>query len=275
MLATMKHNFSHSFQVVSQFTWSKSMDEGSDPYNQDPYAPISIHMAYGRSDYNVQDAFRMFGLYQPNFFHERWLHTFADGWSLGGIYNWHTGFPWTPTYPVTVNGQVGGAGANLYYKGSPYSSIRPAAYTGTGLAHTSTAAFETGPSPSNSNARNINFPNGGPAYFTAPKYVGVATAGSFTATNVGTVPTPAMERNSFTGPMYQDLDISLAKAINIPEMRVIGDKARYEFRMDAFNIFNLTSLTPTPTTNITSTNFGANTSALGSRTIELQTRLSF
>jgi hypothetical protein len=117
---------------------------------------MSIHYAYGRSDYNVQNAFRVFGLYQPNFFHEKWPHTFADGWSLGGIYNWHTGFPWSPTFPVTSNGIVNGPSANLYYKGSPYSSIRPAAYTGTGLAHTSTADFETGPTPSNPNARNIN-----------------------------------------------------------------------------------------------------------------------
>ena len=275
LLATLKHNFSNSFQVESQYTWSKSMDEGSDPYNQDAYAPISIHYAYGRSDYNVQNAFRIFGLYQPNFFHEKWLHAFADGWSLGGIYNWHSGFPWSPTFPVTSNGIVNGPSANLYYKGSPYSSIRPAAYTGTGLAYTSTAAFETGPTPSNPNARNINFPNGGTAYFTSPAYTAVATSSTFSPTNVAPAPGRAIERNSFNGPMYQDFDVSLTKGFNIPEMKVLGDKARIEFRADMFNVFNLTSLAPTPTTSIISTNFGANTSALGSRTIELQSRFSF
>jgi hypothetical protein len=275
MLATLKHNFSSSFQIEGQYTWSKSMDEGSDPYSQDAYAPISIHYAYGRSDYNVQNAFRIFGLYQPNFFHEKWLHAFADGWSLGGIYNWHSGFPWSPTYPVTSNGTVGGPSANLYYKGSPYSSIRPAAYTGTGLANTSTVAFESGPTPSNPNARNVNFPNGGPAYFTPPVYTAVATSSSFSATNVTPAPGRAIERNSFTGPMYQDLDVSLTKGFNFPEMRVIGGNARIEFRADMFNVFNLTNLTPTPTTSIISAVFGANTSALGSRTIELQSRFSF
>lgn len=275
MLATLKHNFSHDFQLEGQYTWSKSMDEGSDPYNQDAYAPMSIHYAHGRSDYNVQNAFRIFGLYQPNFFHEKWLHAFADGWQVGGIYNWHSGFPWSPTFPVTTNGSISGPSANLYYKGSPYSSIRPAAYTGTGLAHTSTAAFETGPTPSNPNARNINFPNGGPAYFNAPVYAGVATSSTFSPTNIAPAPGLAIERNSFTGPMYQDFDVSLTKGFNIPEMKVLGDKARIEFRADMFNVFNLTSLAPTPTTSIVSTNFGANTSALGSRTIELQSRFSF
>ncbi len=75
MLASLKHNFSHSFQVEADYTWSKSMDEGSSSYNRDSYAPISIHDVYGRSDYNFQNNMRIFGLYQPNFFHERWLHT--------------------------------------------------------------------------------------------------------------------------------------------------------------------------------------------------------
>ena len=124
------------------------MDEGSSSYNQDAYAPISIHDVYGRSDYNFQNNIRIFGLYQPNFFHERWLHSFADGWSLGGTYEYHSGFPWTPTYPVTLRRRVSGwpAGTSTT-KDSPYTTIRPATYTGTGLDH-STAAFESGSSTS-------------------------------------------------------------------------------------------------------------------------------
>lgn len=273
MLATLKHNFSHTFQIEAQYTWSKSMDEGSDPFNSDAYAPISIHDVYGRSDYNVQNGYRVFGLYQPNFFHEKWLHTFADGWSLGGIYNWHTGFPWTPVFPVTVDGTPSGKSGTLYYVGSPYSSIRPGAYTGHMVSY-STEAFKTAPSPSNPNARNINFPNGGPAYFNEPNYTAVAK-GTYKATSVAPAPGLAMERNSFTGPMYQDLDVTLTKSFRLPEERVIGSKAALEFRMDAYNVFNLTNLAPTPKTTITATNFGANTTALGSRTIQLQSRFSF
>lgn len=274
MLATIKHNFSHSFQIEGQYTWSKSMDEGSSPYTLDPYAPISIHQVYGRSDYNVQNAFRTFGLYQPNFFHEKWLHMFADGWSLGGIYNWHTGFPWSPVFPVSTNGVAGGPSGTLYYPGSPYSNIRPAAYTGKGLVDTSTVGFETGPSLSNQNARNVNFPNGGTAYFVEPVYTAAAKVNYNPALTYG-APTAAMARNYFNGSMYQDLDASLAKAFQLPENRVLGRSAKLEIRADAYNVFNLTELTPTPTTNITSTTFGAATSALGSRTVQLQARFSF
>lgn len=284
LIATIKHNFSHSFQAQANYTWSKSMDEGSDPYNQDPYAPMSIHYAYGRSDFQAQNAFRVFALYQPNFFHEKWLHTFADGWSLGGIYNYHSGFPWNPVFPVMTDGTVTGASGNLYYAGSPYSNIRPGAYVGTGIKSYGLAAFESGPSPRNPNGHNTNFnfttvKSGSTTVtyasdFVEPTYKGVAKVG-YSPTLVAPAPGLAIARNSFNSPMYQDLDVSLTKGFHIPEMRVIGDKGILEFRVDAFNLLNLTELTPTPATNITSTTFGSNTSALGSRTVQLQSRFSF
>jgi hypothetical protein len=280
MLASLKHNFSHSFQVETDYTWSKSMDEGSSSYNRDSYAPISIHDVYGRSDYNFKNNIRVFGLYQPKFFHERWLHSFADGWTLGGTYEYHSGFPWTPSYTVTQNAQVSGAAGSLYYAGSPYTSIRPAAYIGTGLVSNSTAAFESGPSTSYPNNRNMNFPSGGPAnlaggqiYFTEPNYT--AASKTFSATTFVPPPGPAMERNSFTGPTYQGVNISLSKGFNIPPGRVIGEHASLEFRVDTFNLFNFQELAGTPTTSISSTAFGENTGALASRTIELQSRFSF
>lgn len=277
LLGTIRHNFSHGFQLQTNYTWSKSMDEGSDPYNQDPYAPISIHYAYGRSDYQAKNAIRVFGLYQPSFFHEKLLHAFADGWSLGGIYTYHTGFPWNPVYPVTTNGAVGGASGNLYYAGSPYSNIRPGAYIGSGIKSYSLAAFESGPSPSNPSRRNANFssgPVGGEGDFVEPIYT-AAPKVTYSATAVAPVPGRAIARNSFDGPSYQGFDASLTKGFHLPKLRVIGENGNFEFRVDAYNVFNLTELTPTPATNITSTTFGANTSALGSRTVQLQTRLSF
>ena len=190
MIATLKHNFSHSFQAETDYTWSKSMDEGSSSYNRDSYAPISIHDVYGRSDYNFGNNVRVFGLYQPNFFHERWLHSFADGWSLGGTYVFHSGFPWTPSYSATTNGLVTGTAGRLYYAGSPYSNIRPAAYTGTGLVSHSTATFESGPSASFPNAKNINFPAGigGENYFIEPIYGAAST--SFSPTTFVAPPGP-------------------------------------------------------------------------------------
>ena len=144
------------------------------------------------------------------------------------------------------------------------------------------AAFESAPTPSNMNARNVNFnfatTPSGTSYvtdFVEPAYTAVAKV-AYSATAVSPAPGLAIARNSFNGPMYQDVDVSLAKrGFHIPENRILGDSAMLEFRVDAYNLLNLTELTPTPTTSITSTNFGANTSALGSRTVQLQSRFSF
>jgi hypothetical protein len=273
MLASLKHNFSHSFQAEADYTWSKSMDEGSSSYNRDSYAPISIHDVYGRSDYNFQNNMRIFGIYQPNFFHDRLLHGFVDGWSLGGTYEFHSGFPWTPAYTVTTNGLITGTAGSLYYAGSPYTSIRPAAYTGGAINH-STAAFESGASTSYPTAKNVNFPTGtgGENYFTEPAYTAVSK--TFNATTFAPPPGPAMERNSFTGPPYQGVNVSLTKGFNFPETRVIGNAARLEFRADAYNLFNFQELS-SPQTSITSTTFGESTGALSSRIVELQSRFSF
>jgi hypothetical protein len=275
MLACLKHNFSHSFQAETDYTWSKSMDEGSSSYNQDSYAPISIHDVYGRSDYNFQNNLRVFGLYQPNFFHEHLMHSLVDGWSLGGTYVYHGGFPWTPTYPVTSTGLVGGPTGHLYYENSPYTSIRPATYTGGPLNH-STAAFMSGPwaGPAGSQPHNVNFPagTGGENYFTPPVYTSAPT--SAPVTTEFPAPPLVMERNSFTGPMYQSVNASLAKNFHLPEARVIGGGAGIEFRVDAYNLFNITNLTG-PTTSIVSANFGQSGGGLGGRVVEMQARFSF
>ena len=112
MIATLSHNFSHTFQASAQYTWARAMDELSGPYYEDPY-PFDPSLAYGRANYDVRNAFKLFGLWQPVFFHgnHNWIEKVAGGWSLSGIWNFHTGFPWDPFY---------NASTNLYYQNSGY-----------------------------------------------------------------------------------------------------------------------------------------------------------
>ncbi|WP_263367835.1 TonB-dependent receptor [Edaphobacter bradus] len=265
MLATVKHNFSRSYQVEAQYTWSKSMDNGSQPYYQDAY-PYQLAYSYGRSDYNVGNALKVFGMWQPNFFHNAVLHSVADGWTVTGIYNWHTGFPWTPTW---------NSGVNLFYGNSGQNTLRPVAYHGTGGHDLSNAAFESGPMAGNSAARNKNFANGSFTYFTLPTVVGAA---AFPAT--APLPTaPGVSRNSFDGPRYSAVDASITKGFHLPNTPVMGERAIFEFRVDAFNLFNQTNLNGISTSIGTGTtanvNFGQATGALGGRIVDMQARFSF
>lgn len=269
MIATLSHNFSRGFQTQAQYTWGKTMDENSGPYSMDLY-PYNVHAAYGRSDYDVQNAFKLFGLWEPVMFHGHGLlQKIAGGWTLSGIWNWHTGFPWNPVYNTV---------SNTYYQGSPYSQLRPTAQMGGAGQDTSNAVFE------GINGVNPNYNGDGVSYFAPPPYVS-AQGTTFPATVPA--PVPGIHRNSLNGPRYNDLDGSLAKTFGFPHTRILGENAGFEIRVDDYNVFNKTNINPTSIDNVLATvnpdgttttpnnNFGRARSALGSRTVQLQARFSF
>ena len=260
LLLGLKHPMAHHFQLDAQFQWAKSMDNSSQPYYEDPY-PFNPSLAWGRSDYNVGKAFKIFGVWQPVIFTggHTWLEKIVGGWSLSGIFNLHTGFPWTPQVST---------GSNLYYANSGYTTLRPAAYRG-GAGHSgSNDAFKSGPGVGNN--LNQNFPlastQSGTAYFTVP----IFTPGA------GVPQLPGVARNSWDGPGYKSLDATLTKAFGLPKMPVLGEDARLEIRADAFNFLNNLNFVPSSVVNnIQSNNFGQATSALGGRVVNLQARFSF
>jgi hypothetical protein len=265
MLASLTHNFSRGFQLAAQYSWSKAMDEGSGPYEEDPY-PFSTQAAYGRADYNVTNAFKLFGLWQPVLFRgsHSWAEKVAGGWSLSGIWNIHSGFPWNPNYSVN----------NIYYQGAGYGNLRPAGVLPGFGTSTSNSSFQQDVNP--------NFGGNGTNFFVAPSYV----AGlPFPAIVPG--PTPGIHRNSLNGPGYNDVDGSLSKAFGLPRIRGLGEGAKFEIRADVYNFFNklnindesidtyLGGAAPNGTVTNVNSHFGGAGSALGSRTIQLQARFSF
>ena len=269
MIATLRHNFAQHFNIEGQYTWSKAMDENSGPYEEDPY-PYNSHAAYGRSDYNVADAFKLFGMWQPVFFHNAhgWAEKTVGGWSLSGIFNWHTGFPWNPVYNANTSGSA------LYYNGSGYSQLRPAAYVGGAGSDTSNSTFQQ--------TTNPNYGGDGTAFFTPASFV---VGPAFPA--AAPPPAPGIHRNSLNGPHYNDLDASLTKAFGFPNMRVLGENAKLELRVDTYNLFNklnidtasidntVGSVNPDGTVQSVNSDFGVARTALGSRTVQLQARFSF
>ena len=255
MNAELKHQFSMHFLADAQFTWSKSMDTSSGPYFEQPY-PYNLDLNYGRSDYNMGKAFRLYGMWQPVIFHgdRAWLEKIAGGWSLSGILTLHGGFPWTPVVSVV--------GGSLYCGTCGYGTLFPAAYLGGAGTSTSNDQFKTG----------SNYSKGGTAYFSTPTYT------AYSGSNFGSsLPqSPGVHRNSLTGPGYRDVDMSLAKDFVLPKAPVLGENARIQFRMDAYNVFNNLNFNPTSIiNNIALTGFGRAQSALGGRVVTLGARFSF
>lgn len=233
------------------------MDTSSGPYFEQDY-PYNPNLNYGRSDYNVTDAFKVYGVWQPVIFRgsKGWIDKIAGGWSLSGILNWHSGFPWTPV--ASVNG------GSLYCGTCNYTQLLPSAYLGGAGDSTSNDQFKTG----------SNYPKGGTAYFATPTY----TAYGGTAFGNSLPQPPGVRRNSLNGPGYRSVDMTISKGFGLPNNKVLGESAKLELRLDAFNVFNNLNFNVNNngiSNNITAPNFGADTAALGARVVAIGARFSF
>ena len=270
LLAGLKHQFSHTFSAEAQYMWAHSLDTDSGPYSRDPYL-YNPSFSYGRSDYDVNQSLKIFGLWQPVFFHgsHNWVEKVVGGWSLSGIFSVHSGYGWTPVYQ---------APHQIYCNTCNYGfqNLRPY-YLGAARTSSSNNAFKTGsnfpnPGTANTGTNNNQFANN---YFMVPNYQNAITDNPGQATN-NYVPPPGIGRNSFPGPDYRDVDLNIAKAFGLPKMRVLGENARIEIKANMLNAFNLLNINPSSlSTNISNSNLGQASSALGSRTIDLQARFSF
>ena len=215
-------------------------------------------------------------MWSPTIFrgNNSWLEKVAGGWTIAGILNTHSGFPWTPV----INTSSGANGTcNVVYQNSGNTNggncnLRPQTYAGGAGSDYNNATFMK---------PNGNFPQGALSYFTVPT---VVQGSPFPG--VGPIPPPpGVGRNSFRGPRYFDIDMTLGKSFGLPTTRVLGENAKVEFRANFFNLFNHLNLLPfqsaSPSTTVsydgTSSNpqFGEAQSALGARVIELQARFSF
>jgi hypothetical protein len=280
MLAELKHDFGRQFMADAQFTWAKCMDTGSSPYSSTlppfnlPIHPYNVDLDYGRCDYNFGKAFKLYGMWQPVFFHgsHSWIEKIAGGWSLSAILNLHSGFPWTPVVSVQ--------GGNLYCGSCfGYQTLFPAAYLGGAGTSTSNGQFKTG----------SNYSKGAESYFSFPTYT------AYSGSNSGNANPPSsfVHRNSFNGPGYRDLDLTLSKAFGLPKAPILGEGAKIEFRVDVYNVFNTLNFKPDSISNnigcqagpgcvvppgspgISNPNFGQATQALAARVVTLGARFSF
>lgn len=282
LLISAKHQMLHGFMASAQFMWAKSMDtEGSGPYSEDPYYPLGSEYSYGRSDYNIGKSFKVYGMWQPVLWHgNRWPEKIFGGWSLSGIFNWHTGYPYTPNYGISQS---------IYCQYCGYSTLRPF-YNGEGGHSHGNKAFINGTNfigmnaSSSSQKTSINGSGGTVVaytneYFNVPSFQNAITwanSSGFPSANKSMPSPPGLARNSFTGPSYRDLDASFSKSFGLPNNRILGENGSVEIRANAFNLFNIANLSGSGVvSSISSNNFGQDTSELGGRTITLQASFNF
>ncbi|HEX8847174.1 MAG TPA: TonB-dependent receptor [Pyrinomonadaceae bacterium] len=246
LIATLSRRFTQGVSFDVNYRWAKSIDIVSNEAptaSTNPTYPLDVRQERGPSDYDVRHHLIVSGIWDLPLFRNRKdaLGAILGGWQINGIATFHTGFPWTPV--------IGQCVSTL---GPQICPARPSAYFGGAGNNTSNDAFITG----------SNFPGGGARFFdtTAP--------GSRL---------PGVGRNSFRGPNYRDIDLSIAKRFGMPTF--MGEGTFFEFKANIFNVFNILNLQPfgfnSPSTIVTDSRFGRATGALSGRVIEIQGRFSF
>jgi hypothetical protein len=267
--ANLVRRFTNGFQVQANYRFSKSIDqlsyEGPGFVTNQTY-PQDNRTERGPSDFDVRHYFNMSSLYEVPFFRARndLVGKLLGGFEITGIVTYRTGFPFTPVVDASTSTP---GGINL-------SPVRPQGYRGPSNIDTSNDAFITG----------SNFPGGGAPFFVV-----------FNQAD-GSVAPPGIGRNSFRGPKYFNVDMSLVKQTRLPGF--LGEAANLEFRANFFNVFNKLNLAPfsfgsdavtigrfdsnfdngpnVPRGRLfNNPNFGRATSGLSGRVVELQARFRF
>ncbi|HKY28374.1 MAG TPA: TonB-dependent receptor [Pyrinomonadaceae bacterium] len=248
MNARMTRRFGRGFQFDVLYRWAKSIDTLS---NEGPGAetnqtfPQDLRQERGPSDFDVRHNLNISGLWDLPFFRGRRdvVGKILGGWQIDGILTAHTGFPWTPHAGSCTRT----ANSNDFVCPS-----RPTLYFGGNLEDTDNEAFIR---------PGGNFPGGGTLYFGT--------------TNPDLRLPPGIGRNSFRGPRYFAVDLSLGKRTGLPSF--LGEGAFLEFKANFFNAFNNLNLAPfeffSPV--IDSRDFGRAQSAQAGRVVELQARFNF
>ncbi|HEX8162484.1 MAG TPA: TonB-dependent receptor [Pyrinomonadaceae bacterium] len=242
LLLRLTRQYARNFTLDANYRFSKSIDTSSFGRGAQQTDPSDQRLERGPSDFDVRHNLIVSGLYRVPFFKSErgLLGKLLGGFELNGILDIHSGFPFTPVF-------FGDEATDL--NGDGFRPDRPTGYRG--------GAITNG---SNQDYINGIFPGGnGLLFFTEGR--GPAGVG----------------RNSFRGPRYRSVDLSVVKQTRLPFINEVANLDLRANLFNAFNLLNLPSFQPvTSSVDVRNTdNFGRATFGLAGRVIELQARFSF
>jgi hypothetical protein len=265
--ASLSRRFSNGVQFQANYRFSKSIDQLSyegPGFTTNQTYPQDNSTERGPSDFDVRHYATVSGLYELPFFRTRsdFVGKLLGGFQISSVLTTRTGFPFTPV----VGGCTSTPGGNAL------CPVRPQGYRGPGAGEldTSNDAFING----------TVFPGGGAPFFTVFEQAD------------NTIARPGIGRNSFRGPKYFNVDISVAKQTRLPNF--FGEGANFEIKANFFNAFNKLNLAPfsfgdnaatigffdprgpnEPGVLTNNPNFGRASAGLSGRVVELQGRFRF
>ncbi|HWO35981.1 MAG TPA: hypothetical protein VNO32_44895, partial [Candidatus Acidoferrum sp.] len=220
---TLRHTMAAGLQFDLNYTYSKSIDEGSNAervngfesgglaFNSQVINAFSPDLWRAPSDFDTQHQLNANWVWDLPFGKGRYwgastnkvVNGIFGGWGLNGLYRWTSGFP----FSVESNA---GWSTDFELEGS---------------------SFLTGPKPKTGVFRDVAgdptvFQN--PSNFTCECFAGSAGNTTFRTT----LPGEAGSRNNFRGPGYFGIDAGLSKTWNFSEQKLV------KFSWEVFNVTN-------------------------------------
>jgi hypothetical protein len=237
--ATLQQSTWHGLSYLLAYTYSKSLDEGSEEEQSPEWSnPLDHRTAYGPSDFNATNRLSVaYGYQLPLGRGKAFLANlnsvadkFVDGWGVRGITQYQTGLPQTPTMNLSREGICATA------------CIARPDRIGDGNLSRGTRSIK--------NFYNMN------AFKVLP-------AGGVSG-RIGD-----SGRNILTGPPLNDSDFQLFKNTNLHDSQTL------EFRWELYNVFNHTQWSA-PSVNMESpSTFGVITATAPPRIMQFGLRYSF
>lgn len=214
MVLTARKRPSHGLSLQASYTYGKSLDYNSSFFGSNGEAgsfadPRNPQADYGPSAFDVRHQVVASYLYELPFGKSRMfmrdanpvLEQLLGAWNVGGIVNWHTGFPFT----IFANTATDFSGFNQFVD-RPNAGNAPLPINFDDPTH----VFPTTQCPGN------------PCYFSNP---GAGSVGN-------------MGRNAFYGPTFTDFDFSLMKNFPVTEAKKFQLRADF-FNLFNHPNFNL------------------------------------
>ena len=218
------------FTLIGSYTWSKSLDNGSDPFttSSDTTRPQNLFnssLEKGPSAFDRRQRAVFTWIYQTPTFKPasaaaKVLSWPVRDWQVSGIFSFQTGAPETVYLGgYDQNGDLSAANdrPNL---SNPKAAVN---YSPACLASTSCI---TGVGQINPDGSLVDWNTGASGTPNQFRYI---------VTNVvGAGPNGNLGRNTFYNPGRQDYELALQRIIRIPHL----ESHQLEFRAEAFNVFN-------------------------------------
>jgi hypothetical protein len=251
LVVELNRRLSHGLQVISSYTYAKSIDENS-LNSQGTILQNSLNLAANRglSDFDVRHRFVVSGFYELPFRG----HRLTSGWEVGTIVQAQSGNPlnattgignFTGTVPLVAGGGL---------RPDPLSSVTATGNPAQWFSNAVVCENYSGPlpaSPAPALPACSSTPN---AAFDLPcTFSNVPTTSGTYPVIANTCHFSNLGRNAFIGPKFVNTDLSLVKNTKLTE------RMNVQFRAEAFDVFNHPNF-GNPNLNAQSSTFGRITS---------------